>query len=697
MIVMSLRAIHSFSSATSFLRTRKDDDDDETEESVKNDENQSKSLASTFYMASQRNTKMSPSSPEEIARQHHEATLLVEKHLAVAPHNPKGEISLHDKTCPTWPLSSSNDPEAPPEMEEEKKEPSDYESLQQSVTALEETVRQRLENPDCWSTRGHVNVSKLQSMIREGYNQSFQKDSPRSPTNYWDPRNADQHNVALTRPSHDGWGIGKIVLRFSDDFLTRVYQLPWWNDFEEALQPIQKVLQESACLGKHQEIVVVRALLASLPPGVTIPVHNDSGEWVKTTHRVHVPVVVKNPDRVLFRVGMACHLLQRIDCTPGHVVEINNQAKHAVSNCDDDHRVHLILDYLVIDKETATPEEIRRFQPVLLEPGEKLVQTRRSIDRLKDMAARPTPSYIILGAQKAGTTSLYDYINQHPWVVKARRRETHCLDWRWNTELKTKKGKLNWCQKFFFTQELKQRPSCLTGDSTPSYLLDSRRVIPRLKTVFDWKMQFFVMMRDPVKRAASHFAMVTSTEGTPAQLETRGKEWREKTLWQVIRQELSKMDECGLVPYWNIESGAVDQTAFDRFAGSDHEAEAWKLYLDRHVPLNTGSYGLLTRGMYAVQLRPWFRAYARDQFLCLRLESMKADGVQSTMMQVWKHLDLPNHPVEDVSAKNTRDYEAMEPEIESYLQRFFQPHNRVLASVLETSSDEWRDPWPYVV
>jgi hypothetical protein len=76
---------------------------------------------------------------------------------------------------------------------------------------------------------------------------------------------------------------------------------------------------------------------------------------------------------------------------------------------------------------------------------------------------------------------------------------------------------------------------------------------------------------------------------------------------------------------------------------------------------------------------------------------MKADGVQSTMMQVWKHLDLPNHPVEDVSAKNTRDYEAMEPEIESYLQRFFQPHNRVLASVLETSSDEWRDPWPYVV
>jgi hypothetical protein len=155
------------------------------------------------------------------------------------------------------------------------------------------------------------------------------------------------------------------------------------------------------------------------------------------------------------------------------------------------------------------------------------------------------------------------------------------------------------------------------------------------------------------------------------------------------------MNGCGLIPYWDEEKGTLDQDLFDKFTGSQEEAQAWETYLERHVPLNTGSYGLLTRGMYAVQLRPWLRAFDRDQFLCIRLESMKEDGVSSTMQQVWAHLDLPNHPVHDESAKNTREYQSMDREVQSYLQRFFEPHNRVLSAVLQIRSDEWIDPWPY--
>jgi hypothetical protein len=377
--------------------------------------------------------------------------------------------------------------------------------------------------------------------------------------------------------------------------------------------------------------------------------------------------------------------MQRIDCTPGHIFEINNQAKHAVSNCDSDHRVHLIIDYI----HGPLPSRI------LLEPGEELIQTRRSIDRLKDMNATPTPSYIIIGAQKAGTTSVYDYINQHPWVMKARRRETHCLDWRWNDRLNTPRKQLEYCQKFFYTEALKKRSSCLTGDSTPSYLLDSHRVIPRLKSVFDWKLQLFVIIRDPVKRALSHYAMVTSPEGTAAQLKTRGSEWRDKTLREVINEELQKMQGCGLVPYWNIETGKTDFELFETFSASEEEDRAWNLYLCRHVPLNTGSYGLLTRGLYALQLRPWLRAFDRDQFLVLRLESMKANGVQATMNRVWEHLNLPNHPVHDETPKNTREYQPMDTETEAYLRRFFDPHNRQLASALGDNTTEWINPWPY--
>jgi hypothetical protein len=661
---------------------------------------------------------MPPSSSEEIERQHQQAILLTQEGMPYAPRKELGEISLDDKVQPTWPssLSSTHVKDKNVNENEEKKDLCDIEEdspetvaylLKQQLDLQLQQVQQRLHNPDGWSTLGQVDVSKLQSLVEEGYNRMDydSQDQQLLPSNfnYWDPRHADKHNVTITRPSHDGWGIGKIVLRFSDDFVTKVYQLPWWDDFEDALRPILDLLTTKTTphiINSHGdcqqivELVVVRALFASLPPGVTIPIHNDSGEWVKMTHRVHVPILVKNPHRILFRVGLAPHAMQRIDCTPGHVFEINNQAKHAVSNCDDDHRVHLILDYVVVDdtwKETKC-----RLDPIILQPGEKLVQTRRSIDRLKDMSQRPTPSFIILGAQKAGTTSLYDYINQHPWVIKARRRETHCLDWRWNGTLKTKKGQLAYCRKFFYTEELKKYPSCLTGDSTPSYLLDSRRVIPRLKALFDWRISFFVMMRDPVRRAASHYAMVTSTEGTPQQLQTRGKEWREMSFWQVVQQEFSKMNDCGLIPYWDIGTGSVDHQVFDAFTGSSEEMRAWDVYLENHVPLNTGSYGLLTRGMYAVQLRPWLRAFPRDQFLFVRLESMKEDGVHDTMQKVWDHLDLPNYPVQDDSAKNTREYQSMDPKEESYLQRFFQPHNRVLAAVLNTNTGEWKDPWPAV-
>lgn len=668
---------------------------------------------------------MPATSNEEIKRQHQQALVLVDgdgghvKPVPCAPQNELGEISLEDKTQPTYPysfydtrkLKTAGD-EDNPNTESSTDSESDSDSNPNSETSPPLLPQPSLLNPMCWSTRGVVDVSKLQDMVREGFDLDYRntEELPAlSPTNYWDPRNADKNNVTLTRPSHDAWGIGKIVLVFSDDFLTRVYQFPWWKKFEEALQPIIDVLYPQSEIGAKQKGLMVRALLASLPPGSTIPVHHDSGEWVKKTHRVHVPILVQNSSRVVFQCGPSNDMLQRISCEPGHVFEINNQAKHAVSNCDHVHRVHLILDYVVQDLEHQS-ESQPLLAPIVLDTGEKLVQTRRSVDRLKNMVPRPTPSYIILGAQKAGTTSLYSYINEHPWVFQARRRETHCLDWRWNDHLKTQKKQLKYCEEFFFTEDMRTRPSCLTGDSTPSYLLDSRRVIPRLKRVFGWshsdnqsydksmRMKFFVMMRDPVRRAASHYAMVTSSDGTMAQKKTRGLEWREKTIWEVVQMELTKLKDCGLIPYWDTDKGVLDQDSFDVFSGSEEETVAWNRYLEHHVPLKTGSYGLLTRGMYAVQLRSWFRAFDRDQFMCLKLESMSC-GVSETMQNVWAHLDLPNHPVPDESARNSRQYDTTDPKVKDYLQRFFEPHNRLLASVLQTQqqtvSEEWKNPWPY--
>lgn len=77
-------------------------------------------------------------------------------------------------------------------------------------------------------------------------------------------------------------------------------------------------------------------------------------------------------------------------------MELNNQAKHFVTNGSADvHRVHLIFDYV---------DDHPIKQRFLLNPGEKIYQTRRSIDLAReaesaDVERRKAPTFVIIGAQ----------------------------------------------------------------------------------------------------------------------------------------------------------------------------------------------------------------------------------------------------------------------------------------------------------
>jgi hypothetical protein len=617
---------------------------------------------------------MAKTSDDEIERQHKIALSVVRSSKPCAPRVDRGEIPLEWKQCPTV-----EDPL--------------FTDTNKSAYEKDATMKCNYDEGSCISSRGMVDVQPLINLITQGchdkQNPKHAKAKPsklrtlpvRFKTNLWDEINACQNNVHITRPSHDAWGIKKIVLMFCDDFLQTVYEMPWWHShqkMQEAVKPIFEVLNV-------EPNRIVRLLMAALPPGVTIPVHHDTGEWVRHTHRVHVPILVTDPAQILFRCGPSEALMERISCQPGHVFEMNNQGKHAVSNCHaSKYRVHLILDY--VDPSFKIKTRMK------LNPGELLLQTRRSIDRVLDYGKRPTPSYLILGAQKSGTTSMYEYINQHPLAVRAKRRETHCLDWRWDDQLLTTEERRAHCHSFFAVKELKQHPSCMTGDSTPSYLLDSYRCIPRLKEVFNWDIQFIALLRDPVRRAKSHYEMVTSLDGSQAQIKARGKEWLELSLDEVIEIDLRNMKSEGLIPYWDMSTQTLDQSIFQNFVGSEEEEIAFQKYLKNHVPMNTGSHCIVSRGMYELQLRPWFKSFSRETFLVLKLEDMKGEGVQTMMEEVWKHLDLPPYNVEDESAKNTRSYDKLSDETKEMLQRFFAPHNERLEKLL---GDGWKDPWKY--
>lgn len=393
--------------------------------------------------------------------------------------------------------------------------------------------------------------------------------------------------------------------------------------------------------------------------------------------------------------------MERIDCTPGHVFEMNNQAKHAVTNGHEkEFRVHLILDY--VNEEFFEKRKKPMTTRVNLSPGEVLTQTRRSIDRAIEAGTRPQPSFLILGAQKSGTTSLYEYLNQHPWVIRPKRRETHCLDWRWDETLKSTEERRKHCLSFYYAASMKPYPSLQTGDSTPSYLLDYYRVIPRLKEVFEHEPRMIILTRDPIRRAVSHYAMVTSSDGTKEQMAARGMEWREKSFETVIDDDIKNMKEDGLLPYWDLETKTLDREIFDKFVDSPEEDAAWERYIRTRVPLNTGSYSPLARGMYALQCRQWFRSFSKDKFLVMKLEDMSDEdkGEQWVLDRALEHLDLPKFEIPNLEKKNARIYDdPLEQNVRAWLESFFAPHNerfgKLLTSELGYEEDDWSNPWSY--
>ena len=265
--------------------------------------------------------------------------------------------------------------------------------------------------------RGRSDVSRLKARLE------------RDDDFVWSDEYASEHNVTLARPSHDGWGIRKLAFVFCDDFLHRVYRLPLWEDpsWRDLIDPIL----ESCGVPRER---IIRCLLASMPPRTVIPPHHDSGYWVPRSRRLHCAIKT-NPD-VVFLAGRTLDEMHRIAFKEGCVVELNNQAKHYVANLSDEYRTHLIFDYV---DDRAEPCLLPPQMPVVqLSPGDELLQTRRSVALASERGSGPrAPHILIIGAQKAGTTSMFEYLSQHPLIKRGVRRETHFLDWRWPGSIAT--------------------------------------------------------------------------------------------------------------------------------------------------------------------------------------------------------------------------------------------------------------------
>ena len=147
-----------------------------------------------------------------------------------------------------------------------------------------------------------------------------------------------------------------IVFRFVSNFIDwrHSYARPAWTEWEPLIEP---VLTAATADYGYARGAFPRDMLARMAPGGEIEPHYDSNPAARWPHKIDVPLVT-NPDVTFFVDDIAYHFGE------GEAVEVNNMARHAVTNGGSSDRIHLIFEYFDLDQpEPEWIEPLVQAQP----------------------------------------------------------------------------------------------------------------------------------------------------------------------------------------------------------------------------------------------------------------------------------------------------------------------------------------------
>jgi hypothetical protein len=248
---------------------------------------------------------------------------------------------------------------------------------------------------------------------------------------------------------------------------------------------------------------------------------------------------------------------------------------------------------------------------------------------------RVLPDFLIIGTQKGGTSSLYDYLGQHPQVRAALLKEPHYFS-RWH-----KKGE-NWYRAHFplMYEMTSPQGKCITGEASPDYLLHPHAASLAHALLPDAKI--FILLRNPITRAFSHYNH-NAAKG-------RGT----RSFEEAVRAEMEAEQPLNLAA----------------LEGRDYRRAVHELYMGR--------------GFYADQLERWFACYSRDQIMIFQSEVFFAQPRES-LDQALKFLELSAVDLDqiDYSPRLQGKYKAViEPGLRAELADTFRPHNERLYALL---------------
>ena len=241
------------------------------------------------------------------------------------------------------------------------------------------------------------------------------------------------------------------------------------------------------------------------------------------------------------------------------------------------------------------------------------------------------PDFIIIGVQKGGTTSLYNYLIQHPQIAPAAQKEIHYFDLNFN---KTP----DWYYSQF--PQAQSGEHLLTGEASPYYIFHPR-VAQRIHDLCP-KVKIIALLRNPVERAISHYHYYI----------------------KIGYESLS------------LESAIVQEP--DRLKGEIEKILAsptYESYNHRH-------YTYLSRGLYADQLPAWMQLFPKSQLLILKSEDLYANP-GGTYNNVLQFLGLSPHELETYGKHNATEYPPVSETVYEQLRAYYRSPNQRLTELCD--------------
>jgi hypothetical protein len=247
------------------------------------------------------------------------------------------------------------------------------------------------------------------------------------------------------------------------------------------------------------------------------------------------------------------------------------------------------------------------------------------------MIRNKKPGFLIIGAQKCGTTSLFHYLSQHPDLNLPVTKEIHFFD------LQYEKG-IDWYESKFPSADT----SCekITGEASPYYLfhpLVPERVATHFPTI-----KLIVMLRNPVDRAYSHFMHQRKLNEEPIDL---------------FETAIAMEDVRTTGEEEKLKFGLVDESLPHR----------------RHSYVN--------RGYYYEQIKRWLKYFPMSQLLFVKSEELFQHPTK-VLEEIYIFLNISRIMPSNLKPKNTNTYPEMLDDTRINLNIKFNEDSRKLKELL---------------